>query len=232
MLRTLTTVASLLALGIALFAFHQRGQACDLAPQYQSIIRALQGAGGPQWKDAEKGDLQGALKFNGKRPSQPMVIYLVREGEQGTFETPAELEISQKGAVFNPAFSVLVVGQKVKFKNDEDKAIDHNVYFLGASNIDLEIIAPGKDKSHQFALAGEVSFHCSIHKFMDGKFFVAPSPAYTMVAGDATAYSIKGIPVGRYTLKTWQKSKRFKDVEQAVEITAGKEATSDVEMTR
>lgn len=232
MLRILTTVAALLAFGTALFAFHQRGQACDLAPQYQSIVRALQGAGGPQWKDAEKGDLKGTVRFNGKRPSQPMVIYLVREGEQGTFETPADLEISQKGAVFNPAFAVLVAGQKVKFKNDEDKAIDHNVYFLGASNIDLEIIAPGKDKSHRFDLAGEVSFHCSIHKFMDGKFFVAPSPAFVLVEGDATAYNIKGIPVGKYSLKSWQKSKRFKDVEQAVEITGGKEAISDVEMTR
>jgi plastocyanin len=196
------------------------------------VIPVLQGEKGPDWKSAEKGDLKGSVKFSAKRPAQPMVIYLERVGEQGTFDVPAKLAVSQKGAVFAPAFAVLVIGQEAEFKNDEEKEIDHNVYFLGASNIDLDIIAQGKSKTQKFEAAGEVSIHCSIHKFMDAKYFIAPNPAFVVLAADATSFDMKGVPIGKYKLRTWQKSKRFKDVELDVEISKDAEATRDVEMTR
>lgn len=228
-MRVFAVLSLILSAGLILAAMQQRSSA---APLYSRVIPALQGEKGPDWKSADKGDLKGSVKFSAKRPAQPMVIYLERVGEQGTFDVPAKLAVSQKGAVFSPAFAVLVVGQEAEFKNDEEKEIDHNVYFLGASNIDLDIIAQGKSKAQKFEAAGEVSIHCSIHKFMDAKYFIAPNPACFTLAADATSYTLKGVPIGKYKLRTWQKSKRFKDVELDVEITKDAEGTRDVEMTR
>lgn len=228
-MRLFAVISVLVSAAMLLVALEMHTSAAPLA--YTKVIHAQQG-GALDWKSAEKGDLKGEVKFSAKRPAQPMVIYLERLESQGKFDVPAKQSVSQKGAVFAPAFSVLVVGQEAEFKNDEEKEIDHNVYFLGASNLDLEIIPQGKSKSHKFEAAGEVSIHCSIHKFMDAKYFIAPNPAFAVLAADAASYSIKGVPAGKYKLRTWQKSKRFKDVELEVEIAAGKEATQNVEMTR
>jgi plastocyanin len=228
-MRVFAVLSLVLSAALILAAMQQRSSA---APLYSRVIPVLQGEKGPDWKSAEKGDLKGSVKFSAKRPAQPMVIYLERVGEQGTFDVPAKLAVSQKGAVFAPAFAVLVIGQEAEFKNDEEKEIDHNVYFLGASNIDLDIIAQGKSKTQKFEAAGEVSIHCSIHKFMDAKYFIAPNPAFVVLAADATSFDMKGVPIGKYKLRTWQKSKRFKDVELDVEISKDAEATRDVEMTR
>lgn len=227
-MRLFAALSSLLAALGVMVAVSSRGHSPFA---YTRVIEAQQG-GDLDWASAEKGGLKGEVKFSAKRPAQPMVIYLEREGAQGKFAVPAKLSVSQKGAVFAPAFAVLVVGQEAEFKNDEDKEIDHNVYFLGASTVDLEIIPQGKSKSYKFEAAGEVSIHCSIHKFMDAKYFIAPNAAYAMLGPEATSYAISGVPAGKYKLRTWQKSKRFKDVEQVVEIVAGKETTLNVEMTR
>ena len=127
---------------------------------------------------------------------------------------------------------MLVKGQTAKFVNDEKKDIAHNVYFLGAAEGDLGIFEKGESVQHEFTEAGEVSLHCSIHKNMDGKFFIAPSPAFALVESDAESFSINGVPAGKYKLKTWQKQKRFKDVELDVSIQDAKDAAVTVEMAR
>jgi len=184
------------------------------------------------WKDAKKGSLKGSLTFSAKRASAPIVVYLQREGGDGKFTVPSALEVKQEGAKFAPSFAVMVKGQTAKFMNDEKKDIAHNVYFLGAAEGDLGIFEKGSSVEHEFVSAGEVSLHCSIHKNMDGKFFIAPSPSFAQVESDAESFSIRGVPVGKYKLKTWQKQKRFKDVEIEVTIEDGKEASVTVEMAR
>lgn len=199
-------------------------------PVYTRVIKAQ--AANFEWKDAKKGTLKGSLKFSAKRAGAPIVVYLLRDGGEGKFAVPTALEVRQEGAKFAPNFAVLVKGQTAKFINDEKKDIAHNVYFLGAAEGDLGIFEKGTDVSHEFTDAGEVSLHCSIHKNMDGKFFIAPSPAFAQVEADADSFSISGVPEGKYKLKTWQKQKRFKDVELDVTIEDGKETTVSVEMAR
>jgi len=126
-----------------------------------------------KWADAKKGIVKGGVTFSTRRPQQPIVIYLVKlgadgkAGEQGLYDVPPEFEVRQQGAKFEPGFAVLVRKQKVKFLNDEKDEISHNVYFLGDFEADLGIFAQGESRAHDFAGAGEVSVHCSIHKRMD-----------------------------------------------------------------
>lgn len=191
-----------------------------------------------KWADAKKGTVKGTVNFSTRRPQQPIVIYLVRQGEdgkpgeQGVYDAPAEIEVSQSGGKFEPSFAVLVRKQKVKFLNDEEKEISHNVYFLGDIEADLGIFDQGESREHDFEEAGEVSVHCSIHKRMDAKFYVAPSPAFALLEADASTFEIKNVPAGKYTLHTWQKQKRFKDFETTVEVTDGGTTSVTVEMAR
>jgi plastocyanin len=192
-----------------------------------------------KWSDAEKGHLSGTLEFSTRRPNQPVVVYLLRladegdeAGEQGVHDVPERLEVSQLGARFTPAFAVLVRGQTVEFLNDERNEISHNVYFLGDIEADLGIFDRGESREYTFEKYGEISVHCSIHKRMDGRMFIAPNPAYALVPGDEIDFRIRDIPAGRYRLLTWQRQKRFRDANMVVEIKAEETAEVTVEMTR
>lgn len=187
---------------------------------------------GRRWEDAPKGSVRGTLKASAPRPKQPVVVYLERQGDELPFTPPPKLEICQKDARFEPGFEVVVVGQKVDFINNEDKAIDHNVYTLGAEEKDLGIFQRTECASHAFGKSGEVLLHCSIHRLMDGRLFVAPNPAYAKVGPEETAFRIEGVPEGSYILRTYQRAKRFHDAEIPLEVSKGKETVVEVELKR
>jgi hypothetical protein len=195
------------------------------------LILAAAGLQETSWKDAPKGTVKGTLTFPGPRPKQPVVVYLER-ADAPKFTPPDPLVIGQKEARFDPPFAVVVAGRKVVFDNDEDKDVDHNVFTLGAEEADFGIFGRGRKVEHVFEKPGEVRLHCSVHKFMDGKLFVAPTPAFAVVEGDATEFSIADVPAGTWTLRTYQKAKRFHDAEIKVEVTKNGTATVSVEMKR
>lgn len=180
---------------------------------------------------ADTGSVAGKATFSAARPKQQIVVWLEREGGEIKGKELPPVQIGQKGAQFNPAFSVVVVGQEVIFNNDEDKEIDHNVYMLGAEKKDHGIFAKGSSAHHRFTNTGEVSLYCSVHKLMDGKLFVVPSTAWAFVADDGS-FSIPNVAPGNYTLKTYQKAKRFRDVEAKVTVKPGETAAVTVEMKR
>ncbi|MBX3461217.1 MAG: hypothetical protein KF696_14830 [Planctomycetes bacterium] len=227
----------LIALALAPLAWINAG-----APRHQPQPVWLSGttinSGEWTWAEAKKGDVKGKVTFSAKRPNQPMVVYLLKIDErgstttQGKHDVPARLSVSQKGARFDPGFAVLTCGQEVVFENDEDKEISHNVYFLGDIELDLGIFDKGESASHKFEKYGDVSVHCSIHKRMDARFFVAPTPAHAVLDGNSDDFEIKGVPAGRYKLLTWQRQKRFKDADQVIEISEGKTTSVNVEMSR
>lgn len=231
--------ASFLLLGLSLAPLawvHVRAQRHDPRPVWLSS--ATISSGEWKWADAPKGDVKGDVKFSAKRPNQPMVVYLLKIDErgsittQGKHEVPGKLTVSQKGARFDPGFAVLTRGQEVVFENDEDKEISHNVYFLGDIELDLGVFEQGEEAAHTFEKFGDVSVHCSIHKRMDARFFIAPTPAHAVLDGNTESFEIKGVPAGRYKLHTWQRQKRFKDAEMIIDIAEGKTTSVTVEMSR
>lgn len=214
----------------------------QLEPAHAPVMKYVKGVkyadGEWKWTEAETGTVKGDVSFARRRPRQPMVVYMVRlgdndePGEQGLYNVPDTVDVGQKGAKFDPSFLVLVRKQKVKFLNDEEAEISHNVYFLGEIEADLGIFDKGESREHQFEEAGEVSVHCSIHRRMDGKIYVAPNPAFALVEHGDDSFEIKGVPAGKYRLHTWQKQKRFKDFEKVIEVKANETTDVTVEMTR
>lgn len=180
-----------------------------------------------------RGRVAGRLLFARPRPPQPIVVYARREG--GEIPSPAPLPplvVRQKGARFDPPFAVVIAGQEVRFDNDEDREVDHNVYALGAESIDLGIFPRGESVAHVFRNEGEVSIHCSVHRFMDARLFVAPSAAHARLDGEASEFVLEDVPEGAYVVRTYQRARRFRDAEARVVVEAGKTAEIALEMTR
>jgi plastocyanin len=185
------------------------------------------------WGDAPKGSVTGELTFSRKRPKQPIVVYLQRKGEELKFSAPEKpLVIDQKEAAFDPSFAVIVRGQRVVFRNSEEKEIDHNVYTLGAESKDLGIFPREDEVGHTFMTAGEVLVHCSIHENMDGKIFVAPNPGYAVLDPETNTFTLTDIPAGDYTLRTYQKARRFQEAAMEISVAEGGTVTVNVEMKR
>ena len=127
----------------------------QFAPTHDPIPSVVNGTaykdGDWKWSEAKTGTVKGSVTFSARRPRQPVVIFLVKlgaddkPGDQGVYDAPGTLSVSQKGAKFEPSFAVLVRKQKVKFLNDEKDEISHNVYFLG----DIEVAALALDLLHR-----------------------------------------------------------------------------------
>ena len=91
--------------------------------------------------------------------------------------------------------------------------------------------APASRKSVTFDKPGPVLLYCSIHRYMDGVVFVSPTP-YTSLVDKDGRYEIKDVPPGKWTLKTWQRRRRFPEQTIPVTVEAGKPATVDMELKR
>lgn len=151
----------------------------------------------------------------------PMVVYL--EAAAGSLRyrvqdlpTPA---IHQKYARFDPAFLVIAAGQTVEMPNDD--RIFHNVFSFSRPNqFDLGIYPRGESRRVTFRYAGVVRMYCSIHSSMSATIVVAPSPYYALAKPDG-AFEIRGVPPGRYRIRTW--CERLPQAGDVVEILADRD---------
>jgi plastocyanin len=175
----------------------------------------------------------GTVTAQGDVPLAEMVVYLESpEANRAMPEPSNSVKVSQKGAQFDPRLLVVSVGQTVEFLNDEDRNIEHNVFSNSpAKRFDLGLYGPGQSKKVTFDKPGPVFLYCSIHRYMDGVIFVAPTPYTSRVTEDGH-YSIDNVPPGDWTLKTWQRRKRFAEQTVPVTVTADKPVTVDLALKK
>ena len=179
----------------------------------------------------------GKVTSEGEVPLSEMVVYLERTdgpaaAARGAVTPPSPAQVSQKGAKFSPPLLLVTVGQAVEFLNDEDRAVEHNVFSNApAKQFDLGLYPPPEKKTVTFDKAGPVFLYCSIHRFMDGVIYVCPTPYHSLVADDGT-YRIETVPPGTYTLKTWQRRRRFPEKSVPVDLTNSQAETVNLELRR
>ena len=152
-----------------------------------------------------------------------MIVYLESTDPKYTFELPKEpLVVSQRDAKFEPGLLVVPVGTRVDFHNNETK-LAHNVFSNSQTKkFDLGLYAPGQQvEPVLFDTPGAVRLRCSIHRFMDGVVYVTPTPHHAVVEKDGR-FTMSGVRPGAYRLKTWQRTKRYRDQDVAVTVEAGK----------
>jgi plastocyanin len=163
-----------------------------------------------------------------------MVVFLESRDPAFTFSPSRRpIVVSQRLATFRPSLIVVPVGAKVEFRNDEKGPVEHNVFSKSeAKKFDLGLYKPDDPiQPVTFDTPGAVRLRCSIHRYMDGVVYVAPTPYYCVVATDGR-FSISGIKPGAYVLKSWQRSQRFREAEMPVTVTAGKPLSVNVALVR
>ena len=111
--------------------------------------------------------------------------------------------IDQKQCEFHPHISWAEVDGKVAVKNSD--ATNHNLHAKMGDGDVFNVAMPTKDQTIEKKLKepGIITLQCDAgHAWMSGFIFVMEHP-YIAITDDKGAFSIDGVPPGKYKLKFW-----------------------------
>jgi plastocyanin len=177
---------------------------------------------------AQAGEVKGKLSAPGLKSVENIAVYIdAIPGKK--FDYPVEhVTVDQRNQTFIPHTVIVLRGTTVDFKNSDHVA--HNVYWPSingnkALRHSMTVVSPGHVKSFQFDNLGAVQLFCNLHVEMAGYIVVVPTPYFALSGYDGT-FTIKDVPSGTYTVKTW--SEDGKPTTQTVTLT---DATMSVQLT-
>ena len=159
------------------------------------------------------------------------VFVFVKTGLEGQkFDSPTEaVEINQQGCLYHPHVTGVMVGQPVRFLNN-DKTL-HNVHGMPKINAGFNYAMPKFVKKKDTSFGEEESLFavkCDVHPWMSGYVAVMNNPFFTVTAPDGS-FSIDGLPAGTYTIEAWQE--KFGTKDGTVTVAADGTATIDFKYT-
>lgn len=173
---------------------------------------------------ARAGDVKGKVTAQGMRSPENIAVYI--DSVPGkTFPPPAQhAAMDQLHLAFVPHVLIVLKGTTIDFKNEDP--VGHNVYWPAINHNrklahNMGTWPQGISKAFTFNDLGDVPLLCNVHPEMSGYIVVVPTPYYALTDKEGS-FTIKNVPPGQYTLKTW--SEEAKPVTQAV--TVGAAATS------
>ncbi|MFY9729924.1 MAG: carboxypeptidase regulatory-like domain-containing protein [Candidatus Acidiferrales bacterium] len=177
---------------------------------------------------AQAGDVKGKVFAEGLKSPGNIAVYVdAIPGKK--FDPPEQhVAVDQRNLVFIPHTIVILRGTNVDFLNSDQVA--HNVFWPSINgdrklHHSLAIISPGQKNSFQFNDVGTAQLLCNLHVKMVGYVVVVPTPYFALTDSDGS-FTIKNIPAGTYTLKTW--SEDGKPTTQTITVT---DATTSVDIT-
>jgi plastocyanin len=176
---------------------------------------------------ARAGDVNGKVSAAGLKSAGNIAVYIdVIPGKK--FTAPVEhVSFDQQNLKFAPRTAIILKGTTVDFLNSDQVA--HNVFWpsIGGDKKlrhNLTVVSPGQKKSFQFNDLGAAQVLCNFHPEMVAYVVVVPTPYFGLTSADGS-FTIKNVPPGTYTLKTW--SEDGKPTTQAITQT---DATTNVEL--
>jgi plastocyanin len=167
------------------------------------------------------GDVKGKVTASGLRSPENIAVYIDTIPGK-TFPPPAQPAVmDQVHLAFSPHVLVVLKGTTVEFKNED--AVGHNVYWPAINHNrklahNMGTWPQGISKPFTFNDLGDVPLLCNVHPEMSGYIIVVPTPYFALTDKEGD-YTIKNVPAGQYTLKTW--SEQAKPVTQSVTVGAG-----------
>jgi plastocyanin len=177
---------------------------------------------------AQAGEVKGTVSAPGLKSVENIAVYIdAIPGRK--FNSPVvHATVDQRNQIFIPHTLVILRGTTVDFLNSDHVA--HNVYWPSingnkALRHSLTVVSPGHVKSFQFDNVGAAQLFCNLHLEMAGYIVVVPTPYFALTGNDGT-FTIKDVPPGTYTLKTW--SEDGKPTTQTVTLT---DAAVSVQLT-
>ena len=176
---------------------------------------------------AQAGDVKGKVSAAGLKSAENIAVYIdAVPGKK--FDAPVEhVSVDQRNLKFIPHTTIILRGTTADFLNSDQVA--HNVYWPsinGKKSLrhSLTVVSPNQKKSFQFNDLGTAQILCNIHPDMVAYVVVVPTPYFALTGNDGT-FTIKNVPPGAYTLKTW--SEDGKSTTQTITVT---DATTSVEL--
>ncbi|MHB1488724.1 MAG: plastocyanin/azurin family copper-binding protein [Acidimicrobiales bacterium] len=167
------------------------------------------------------GDVKGKVTASGLRSPENIAVYI--DSIPGkTFPPPAQHAVmDQHHLAFSPHVLVVLKGTTVDFMNEDP--VGHNVYWPAINRNrklahNMGTWPQGISKPFTFTELGDVPLLCNVHPEMSGYIIVVPTPYFALTDKEGN-YTIKNVPPGQYTLKTW--SEEAKPVTQALTVGAG-----------
>ena len=167
------------------------------------------------------GDVKGKVTAQGVRSPENIAIYL--DSVPGkTFPPPAPHPVmDQSHLAFVPHVLIVLQGTTVDFKNEDP--VGHNVYWPAINHNrklahNMGTWPQGISKPFTFNDVGDVPLLCNVHPEMSGYIVVVPTPYFALTDKEGS-FTIKNVPPGQYTIKTW--SEEAKPETQAVTVGTG-----------
>ena len=112
--------------------------------------------------------------------------------------------VDQKDRTFLPHVSVVPVGTRVQFPNND--IVFHNVFTeFNSTKFDLGNYPKGTSRSQVFTRPGLAVILCSIHPEMCAYVMVVDTP-FCALTDKKGHYQISGVPSGHYKVTVWHES--------------------------
>ncbi|HEX5682566.1 MAG TPA: methylamine utilization protein [Ideonella sp.] len=156
----------------------------------------------------------------GGQPLADVVVLLEPQGARAVVKPLAQVDIAQQGRRFVPAVTVVPVGTKVQFPNQD--TVRHHVYsFSPAKKFELKLYVGRPENPIEFDHAGLVVLGCNIHDAMVGWIVVSDTPWYAKTLAGGRAM-LADVPPGSYVLRSWHPDlpAGSTGIEQAVTVAA------------
>ncbi|MBV8666114.1 MAG: methylamine utilization protein [Burkholderiaceae bacterium] len=153
-------------------------------------------------------------------PMPDAAVYAEAAGGQELPKAMHDVEIQQKKRQFLPLLTVIQVGTKISFPNND--TVKHHVYsFSPAKVFDIPLYSGKTGAAQSFDKIGTVVLGCNIHDQMIAYVQVVNTPYFGKTDASGKV-RIEGLPPGKYTLKAWYYNLPVtaQVVEQALTMTA------------
>ena len=129
-------------------------------------------------------------------------------------QTAQAIKIFQRELQFEPSHSVVMIGSKVTFINDDREV--HNIYSKSSGNqFNLGAMAAGAAREIRLETPGPVILRCNLHKDMMGTVFVVPNGYFAQTNANGE-YQFENVKSQEYILEFWHPQMYPEDVEKNV----------------
>lgn len=124
------------------------------------------------------------------------------------------IQVFQRELQFDPSHSVVMVGSKITFINDDREV--HNIYSKSSGNqFNLGAMAAGASREIQLETPGPVILRCNLHKDMMGTVFVVPNGYFARTSANGE-YQFDKVKSQEYILEFWHPQLYPEDVAKNV----------------
>ena len=154
------------------------------------------------------------------------VVVYVSAGDQPAPPPAEPVRYDQKGCQYIPHVAAMQVNQPLDIYNNDPSS--HNIHPLARVNPEWTKSQPkGAPPIHtKWEKPEFIPVKCNIHPWMHGWFVVLATPHYA-VTGDDGAFTLAGLPPGKYTVTAWHE--QFGT--QSQEVTISDNETKTVNFT-